>query len=241
MSARPRWAWAGAAAASVALAAQAYIPTVSTLLHRAASRVEEGGRSRRAQLTGTLTLGQAPAVAATLTLHFPLSCKLDAAGIAVAVGGEAGAQQVTDDGHPGARDLLRLACPLIAYRGQGSAAADHSLRLAAAAAGVTSLTPTSLSRLYDRVVVVLAAQPRQLDRPQLWLYKENAAPARLLSRAVDGLDDLRLLQYGNPAAADWLPRVIELWHGESMVARFDVLETSGFRDAAEEGDDDVRD
>ena len=242
MSARARWAWAGAALASAALAAQAYIPSSASLLRRAAARVEQGPRSRKAQLSGTLTLGSAPAVAATLTLQFPLSCKLTAAGIELAVRGEAGEQQIQDDGHQGARDLLRLACPLIAYRGQSTPAADRSLRLAAAAAGLPpDLAPTSLSRLYDRVVVVLGAQPRQLDRPQLWLYKENSAPARLLARSNDGLDDLRLLQYGNPAAADLFPRVIELWHGEARVARFDVLETQGFRGGAEEGGDDVRD
>jgi hypothetical protein len=224
-----------------ALAARAYIPAVGTLLRRAAARVEEGGRSKEAQLFGNLTLGQAPPLAATLTLHFPLSCKLEGPGLSVSVRGEIGRQQIMDDGHGGARDLLRLACPLIAYRGESTNAAERTLRIAALEAGLgPDLAPTSLSRLYDRVVIVLGAQPQVLDRPQLWLYKDNGAPARLLARVGDRLDDLRLLQYGNPAAADWLPRVIELWHGGELVARFEALETHGFREVAEEGDDDAR-
>jgi hypothetical protein len=234
-----------AACAAVALAgsaARAYIPSVNWLLRRAAARAQEGGRSRDTTMSGMLTLGQAPPLAATLALRFPLACRFEAAGLSVTVKGEAGQQQIQEDGHDSARDLLKLACPLIAYRGQSTAAAERTLRLAAMTAGLTGeFSPVSLSRLYDRVAVVLGAPPRQLEQPQLWFYKENTAPARLLARTADSrLDDLRLLQYGSPAAADWLPRVVELWHAGQLVARFEALETHGLRDVVEEGGDDER-
>ncbi|GAC1603880.1 MAG: hypothetical protein NVS4B10_16600 [Myxococcales bacterium] len=234
-------ALACAAVAAFAPPARAYIPAVGSLLRKAASRVAEGGRSKQAQVEGTLQLGEAPPVAATLTLRFPLSCKLDGAGIAVSASGEPGRMQLKDDGHAGARDLLKLACPLIAYRGQNTPSAERTLRLAAAEAGIAlESAPTALTRLFDRVAIVIGAPARLLDRPQLWLYKDNAAPARLLARSEDRIDDLRLLQYGNPAAADWLPRVVELWHGGSLVARFEALETRGFKPINEDGDDDAR-
>lgn len=222
-------------------AAGAYIPAVSSLLRKAAARVEEGGRSKQAQLEGTLQLGEAAAVPATLTLRFPLACKLEGPGVSVSASGEPGRMQLKEDGHAGARDLLKLACPLIAYRGQNTPSAERTLRLAAAEAGILVETaPTALTRLFDRAAIVIGAPARLLDRPQLWLYKDTGAPARLLARSEDRLDDLRLLQYGNPAAADWLPRVVELWHGGTLVARFEALETRGFKPISEEGDDDSR-
>jgi hypothetical protein len=239
--ARARLALACAALAALAPGARAYIPAVSSLFRRAAARVQEGGRSKQAQLEGMLQLGEAPPVPANLTLRFPLSCKLEGPGISVSASGEPGRMQIKDDGHAGARDLLKLACPLIAYRGQNTPSAEQTLRAAAAEAGIpVDTAPTALTRLFDRVAIVIGAPARLLDRPQLWLYKDNGAPARLLAKSEDRLDDLRLLQYGNPAAADWLPRVIELWHGATLVARFEALETRGFRPISEEGDDDAR-
>jgi hypothetical protein len=238
---RARLALACAAVLAFAPGARAYIPAVTSLLRRAAARVQEGGRSKQAQLEGVLQLGEAPPVPATLTLRFPLSCKLEGPGISVSVSGEPGRMQIKDDGHAGARDLLKLACPLIAYRGQNTPSAEQTLRAAAAEAGIpVDTAPTALTRLFDRVAIVIGAPARLLDRPQLWLYKDNGAPARLLAKSEDRLDDLRLLQYGNPAAADWLPRVVELWHGATLVARFEALETRGFRPISEEGDDDAR-
>ena len=126
--------------------------------------------------------------------------------------------------------------------GGGEAAqAEQTLQALALAAGVApELAPTALARLYDRVAIVLGAGPRQLDRPQLWLYKDNGAPARLLARQGERLDDLRLLQYGNPAAAVWFPRVLELWRGAALIARFEALETRGFAEAVPGDDDEAR-
>jgi hypothetical protein len=98
--------------------------------------------------------------------------------------------------------------------------------------------PAAYDRLGDRVAVVVGAPPRQADRPQLWLYKDTNAPARLIARRDGHLEDLRLLEYGNPAAAEWFPRILELVRDGKPSARFEVLETKGFRETGEEEDDD---
>lgn len=228
------------AALLAAAGALAYVPSTTSMIRKAAARAGEGGKSREATVLGMLTLGQAPAVPSTMTLRFPLGCRLEAQGLSVSVRGEPGQQQIQDDGHEGARDLLKLACPLLAYRGQGAAAAERTLRVAAMEAGLTGeFLPESLMRLQDRVAVVLGAPPRQLEQPQLWLYRDTAAPARLIARSGGGFDDLRLLQYGSPAAADWLPRMVELWRKDQLVARFEAMETHGLREVLEEGDDEL--
>jgi hypothetical protein len=218
--------------------ALAYIPSAASLIRRTGARVSEGGRSRDVTLTGTLWLNNQPRPA-TLRLRFPLTCTLDGGGGQTATASrsqDGSAVQVTNNGLGAeAADLLRFACPLIAYRGQTPPEAVASLRGFLSAVGVApTLAPTALARLYDRVTIVLGAQARQLDRPQLWIYKDNAAPARLLAVSNGSLDDLRLLQYGNPASGDWLPRVLELWRGANLRARFEALDSKGLNDAADE-------
>ncbi len=241
MNRRARAALLGAALLCFAsLAALAYIPSAASLVRRAAGRVNEGSRAKEAVLQGWLWLGDKEAVGATLSLRFPLNCALQAgARSASSNSREPGSPQLKDEGLGAeATDLLRLACPLLAYRGQTPPQAELSLRAAALAAGVApELAPTTLARLYDRVTIVLGAGARQLDRPQLWLYKDNGAPARLLARQGERLDDLRLLQYGNPAAGDWFPRVVELWRGAALVARFESLEVKGFQDLGPSDDE----
>src|SRR5581483_3718063 len=103
---------------------------------------------------------------------------------------------------------------------------------AATDAGVDLNGPTALDRFGDRVVSIVGANARQLDRPQLWLFKDTAAPARVLARRGSRLADLRLLEYGNYAAAEWFPRILELYDGSQLLARFEVQDTRGFRDTA---------
>jgi hypothetical protein len=83
-------------------------------------------------------------------------------------------------------------------------------------------------------VYVIGAAPRDSSKPQLWLYKDTRAPARLIAQ---GGADLRLLEYGNPAAADWFPRVIELWNAGQPAARFEVLAAKGSKGGGDEDDD----
>jgi len=223
-------------------AALAYIPSSGAMLRRAAARVSEGGRSREVTLTGTLARAGGAPQSAQLVLHFPLSCKFAGPGAAPpnsgATAGAATANTAPSADPAAASELLALACPLIAYRGQTLNEAERTLRAAAIAAGVDVSAATGLTRLSDRAAYILGADPHQPEKPQLWLYKDNNAPARLIDSKGS---DLRLLQYGNPAAADWFPRVIELWQGGALSLRFEALEVKGFRDTAEEEDpDDAR-
>jgi hypothetical protein len=211
----------------------AYVPSPTSLLRKAAQRGQQLGKTREVTMTGTLTASGAPSKAGTLTLHFPSSCKLEAEGsVALSVKGTAA------EGTAGpALKLLQLACPLLTTRGLSTGEAVGTFRAVATDAGVELSAGASLARLGDRVVYVLGAPSHDPARPQLWLYKDSRAPARLIAQ---GGADLRLLQYGDPAAADWFPRVLELWQDGALAARFEVLETRGVRPAGEDEDDDSR-
>jgi hypothetical protein len=211
----------------------AYIPSPSSLLRKAALRGQQLGKTREVTMTGMLTASGTPPRSGTLTLHFPSSCKLEGEGsVSLSVKGTAA------EGPAGpALKLLQLACPLLTTRGLSVNDAVGTFRAVAASAGVDLTAGASLARLGDRVAYVLGAPARDLARPQLWLYKDSRAPARLIAQ---GGTDLRLLQYGDPAAADWFPRVLELWQDGQLAARFEVLETRGVRTAGEDEDDDSR-
>jgi hypothetical protein len=224
-----------AGALAAAAPALAYVPAVSVLFKKAAARVNEGSRTRDVTLTGLLQIGDGASAQRVLVLRFPLSCRFE--GGAQARGNVAQPLPSSAAGNP-EQELIELACPLIAYRGLRSADAENALRATATIAGADLAVAPSLDRLADRVAVVVGAPPRQADRPQLWLYKDTHAPARLIARRDGHLEDLRLLEYGNPAAADWFPRILELSRDGKPSARFEVLETKGFRETGEEEDDD---
>lgn len=216
----------------------AYIPTAGSLFKRAAGRVSSLARTREVTLAGSLTVKGEGARAAQLVLHFPLSCRLEAdGGVSLSVKGTAAQPWGAGEGTAGpALQMLRMACPFLAHRGLPQAEAEEALKAAAAAAGANPTSGSALARLGDRITYVLGAGARDQSRPQLWLYKDNAAPARLLTQ---GGADLRFLEYGNPAAAEWFPRVIELWEGGQLAARFEALESRGARSTAEEKEDDA--
>lgn len=210
----------------------AYIPSAGSLLRRAAERAQALGRTREVTLSGTLTVTGAPAHPAQLVLRFPLQCTFQEEG-APTLSVKAGAAEGTTGP---ALQLLQFACPLLTFRNvPKDRDEENAIRLAAVAAGVDLAAGSSLSRLIDRAVYVVGAGPRDTARPQLWLYKDTHAPARLIAQSGA---DLRLLEYGNPAAADWFPRVIELWTSEQLAARFEVLEAKGLRGSGSEEADD---
>ena len=212
----------------------AYLPAPGSLLKRAASR--NSARTHELTLTGTVTVKDQGSHSAQLVLHFPFSCKLEGDGVSLSVKGTVAKPSGTAEGTTGpALQLLQLACPLLTARGLPAAAAEEALRTVAQTAGVDVTLGGALARLGDRVAYVLGASAHDLTRPQLWLYKDTQAPARLIAQ---GGADLRLLEYGNPAAADLFPRVIELWEGGQLTARFEALETRGARGAGEEEEDD---
>jgi len=211
----------------------AYVPSATSLLKHTAGRAQALGRAREVTLSGVLFVSGEPQRNAQLVLRFPLQCRLDGeGGLSLSVKGTVENPGAVGEGTAGpALRLLQLSCPFLAHRGIPAAEAPQALRTAEvdAAAG--------LSRFGDRVTYVLGAAGRDLSTPQLWLYKDNAAPARLIAQ---GGADLRLLQYGSPAAAEWFPRVIELWASGQLAARFEVLEAKGVRAATQEEEDDSR-
>jgi hypothetical protein len=214
----------------------AYIQSPGSLLKRAASRTSSLGKTREVALSGTVTVKDQGAHPAQLTLRFPLSCKLEADGVSLSVHGNVAKPSGVAQGTTGpALQLLQLACPFLTYRGLPAADAEAALRSAARDVGADLTAGGALARVGDRVAYVLGAGAHDLTRPQLWIYKDTHAPARVIAQ---GGADLRLLEYGNPAAADWFPRVIELWEAGQLTARFEALEAKGGHGAGAEEEDD---
>jgi hypothetical protein len=215
----------------------AYVPSGSSLLKHMAARAQALGRTREVTLTGILTVAGEPTRDARLNLRFPLQCKLDGdGGLSLSVRGAPGHQNAEGTAGP-ALELLQMACPFLAYRGLSGSETDQVLRAALQAAGADLTAGSSLARMEDRVTWVLGAPAHDAARPQVWLYKDSSAPARVI--AQNG-SDLRFLQYGSPAAADWFPRIVELWNGGQEKARFEVLEAKGVRGSSEDEEDDSR-
>jgi len=220
--------------AFAAASALAYVPSPGSVLRRAAERAREGARSHEATLQGTfVAAGQKPEPR-TLALHLPLSCRFDGgAQVKETVAAPSGK---ADRAGPDAT-LLELACPFIAYRTLSIADAEKVLRGAAEAAGADLTSAVGLDRLGDQVAILLGAEPHDLSRPQLWLYKDSFAPARLIAKRDGKIFDLRLYEYGNPAAADWFPRILELFQDDKLVARFEVTQARGPRESAARSED----
>jgi len=221
------------------LALLAYIPSAASLLKHAAQRAQALSRTREVTLSGNLTLGNDPQRPAQLSLRFPSQCRLEGeGGLAVAVKATPENPAGATEGSGDALRLVQLACPFLAYRGSRPEESPDTLRIAAQSAGAEISAGAGLSRLGDRVTYVLGATPHDPSSPQLWLYKDNNAPARLIAK---GGADLRLLEYGSPAAAEWFPRVIELWNAGQLAARFEVVEAKGVRGTAHEEEPDSPD
>jgi hypothetical protein len=214
----------------------AYIPSAGSLLKHVAQRARTL-RSREVTLSGTLSVDGDPLRNAQLQLRFPLQCRLEPeGGQPISVKGTAQNPEGVAEGPGGpALRMLQMACPLIAYRGIPAADAPQAIRVVALAAGADVAAGAGLSRLGDRVAYVLGPSPRDESRPQLWVYKDITAPARLIAQ---GGADLRLLEYGTPASGEWFPRVVELWSSGKLAARFEVLESKGVRGGAQEEEDD---
>jgi len=216
----------------------AYVPSAESLLKHAAARAQTLGRTREVTLSGALAVGGEPQRNAHLVLRFPLQCRLDGeGGLSLSVKGTAENPGAVGEGTAGpALRLLQLACPFLTYRGIPGGD-GQVFKAAAQSVGADVAAGAGLSRFGDRVTWVLGAPAHDLSTPQLWLYKDNDAPARLIAQ---GGADLRLLEYGNPAAGEWFPRVIELWTSGQLAARFEVLEAKGVRAASQEEEDDSR-
>jgi hypothetical protein len=214
----------------------AYIPSAVSLLKHVAQRGQALARTREVTLVGNLALGGDPQRPAQLVIRFPLQCRMEGdGGLAVSVKGTPENPSGAAEGSGPALRLVQLACPFLAYRGARAEDSPDTLRIAAQSAGADIAAGAGLSRLGDRITYVLGATPHDPSTPQLWIYKDNNAPARLIAQ---GGADLRLLEYGSPAAAEWFPRVIELWNAGQLAARFEVVEAKGIRGSAHEEEPD---
>ena len=214
----------------------AYVPSPASLLKHAAERARSL-RSREVTLSGTLSATGELLRNARLVLRFPFQCRLEGdGGLSLSVKGTPQNPEGAAEGTTGpALRMLQMACPLLAYRGVPSADAAQALKIVALAAGADVSVGGGLNRFDDRVAYVLGAGSGDRSAPQLWLYKDSYAPARLVAQ---GGTDLRLLEYGNPAAGEWFPRVIELWTSGQLAARFEALEAKGVRGVAREEEED---
>jgi hypothetical protein len=230
-----------AVAAAVASPAAAYIPPATAILKRVAQRRAEVGLAAM-EVRGTLSLSgdaarRVPAVAglslagtevstpAVLLLKAPGRCRLEVApeGAAVASrpavsvrGGHAVGQRGLDA--PGAQALVETVCMLLGDKGGGGVEPERSIAHRLANEGV-ALTDVALGRMAGRVAWVVGGRPRD-PRPQAWVDKQSFQPIRLVAPLAGAQRDVRLLDFGSPVAGDAFPRVVEVWNGNELEARF---------------------
>ena len=83
---------------------------------------------------------------------------------------------------------------------------------------------TSLDRLNRDVAYVLGGSGK--DDPQLWVFKDIFAPARIRFTDAQGVAwDLKLLDYESPQGGATFPRVIEVMRAGELLARFTTART----------------
>lgn len=116
--------------------------------------------------------------------------------------------------------LLQLACPLLSSRGDEGEAARLSEHLRGQ--GVDFET-TSLARDENTIAEVIGAGPGELQKPQLWVDKDEFVPLRLISKVGGALYDVRF----DPGVGmlDPHPRNVSLFamtpgQPERLLARF---------------------
>ena len=171
----------------------AYIPSAGSLLKHTAQRARALGKTRDVTLSGNLSVGSDPQRTAQLVLRFPLQCRLEGeGGLSLSVKGTAQNPEGVPEGSSGpALRMLQLSCAFLAYRGVPVADAPQTLQAAARAAGADVGAGAGLSRLSDQATYVLGASPRDSSSPQLWLYKDNWAPARLIAQGGVSVEGAR--------------------------------------------------
>jgi hypothetical protein len=117
-----------------------------------------------------------------------------------------------------------LACPLIDAKSSQHGDADAILLNFLEGLGVSSAT-VSLSRFENTIVYDIGAKPRDLSKPQFWVRKEigeadRSEPLRLIANYEGKLYDVRLLDYTSQNTGEWHPREIDIYQGETLLAKF---------------------
>ncbi len=231
-----------AIAFGVALPAAAYLPPAAAILRRVSQRRADlglaavevrgtlafsGEAARRVSAAVGLALpGSELAAPAVLMLKPPGRCRLELAPEGVAPANRPsvstkGARLLGSRGlesAPQARALLEGVCALLGERGGGGAESERAIAQRLASHGV-ALNEVAFGRLGGRVAWVLGGQPRD-PRPQAWVDKQNLQLVRLVAPLAGDQRDVRLLDFGSPVGGDAFPRLVELWSGRDLEARF---------------------
>jgi len=231
-----------AVALAVVSPAAAYLPPATAILKRVAQRRADVGLAAM-EVRGTLTLsGEAArrvsaatglslsgpdlAAPALLLLKAPGRCRLELApeGVPVASRPAVSVRSARAVGYrglgdaPGAQALVDGLCTLLGDRGAGGIEPQRAIAQRLASHGI-ALADVALGRLGGRVAWVLGGRPRD-SRPQAWVDKQSFQPVRLVAQLAGSQRDVRLLDFGSPVAGDAFPRVVEVWSGNDLEARF---------------------
>jgi hypothetical protein len=83
---------------------------------------------------------------------------------------------------------------------------------------------SSLDRLHHEVAYVLGnPSPKE---PQVWIFKDEFAPARVRFADDQGVAwDVKLMGYGSPQGGEAFPRLIEISRSGELLARFTTVRT----------------
>ncbi len=233
---------APAAALAVATPVLAYLPPASAILKRVAQHRSDVGLSSAAAAGKLLLAGEAaqrataaaglpgggaePGLSATLYVKAPGKCRLElgASGGAGATRPAVTARGDRVEGHAGLGEVLAVralthsACLLLGDKSPG-AQGERALGQRLAAQGV-SLTDVALGRVGTRIAWVLGGRPQETVRPQAWIDKDTFQPVRLVSPTAGTTFDVRLLDFGVEPGTSGFPRVVEVWSGSELQARF---------------------
>ncbi len=105
--------------------------------------------------------------------------------------------------------LWQLVCPWLSSRGgeDGTRVIDEWLK----AVGV-DFQRSSLARYGGIVAEVVGAGPRETERPQVWIDKDQFVPLRMMTSVKGVAYDAHLIDVGGPGGGgEGLPRAIELY------------------------------
>lgn len=166
-------------------------------------------------------------VEGALFLKVPGKCRLEATSIDT---GKTVASSSSSSGGkgrtavvPAMAALLEQVCPILAQRTDSDGDARRTLEKHLAALKV-EVKETSLARQGGKVCYVLGQTDE--GKSQFWLYKDTYLPARVIYPDAQGVMwDVRFLDFGSPAAGEYLPRVIEVHKGAELLLRFTALKS----------------
>jgi hypothetical protein len=218
-----------AALVTLALAAPAlaYIPPATTVLREAAKRRDET-QPASVEARGSIRLGDAAPIPATLWVKSPGRCRLEIAlpgaspaerPMAVVRSGKLANARAMESA-PAAVAIAQAACALLA--GPRGPAADRGYAQALAQHGV-AVASVSLGHLGPSIAWVLGG-PARGTQPQAWIEKQQLRPLRLIAELGGERRDVRLLEWTGEPKQEF-PHVIEVHSGDVLEARFAVERT----------------